>query len=128
MIKRLTGFYCYKFSSDRLAKSKYKINTNIQEARKNSELVKLGDSTLLEVIRRTSNHPYDSQKLDFLNRIFNQVHVYFLCLLRLKKKYTFKTDQISFYHFRRDCQLNLGQSNSRGILKSVACSLELFLQ
>ena len=68
MGRKLQGFFCFKISSKRLSKSKYNINLDITTARKNGEIVKIGDSALLEVVRRVSNHPYNPQKLLDLNK------------------------------------------------------------
>lgn len=68
MTKRLQGFYIYKFSSKRLSKSKFRIEIDLKTARKNSEVVKLGDSAFLDVVRRVTNHPYNLDKLKQLDR------------------------------------------------------------
>lgn len=66
---KLQGFFIYKFSSKRLSKSKYKIDIDLKTARRNNEVVKLGDSAFLEVVRRVTNHPYNLDRLKYLNKL-----------------------------------------------------------
>lgn len=49
-IKKLQLFYQLKFNSTRLKKSKYNIDITIDEARKNSELISVGDSELIRTL------------------------------------------------------------------------------
>lgn len=68
MARKLQGFSIFKFSSKRLSKSKFNIKIDIATARRNGELVKLGDSALLEVIRRVTGKQFDKDKYDDLHK------------------------------------------------------------
>jgi hypothetical protein len=57
-LNKLRLFYIYKFTSDRLKEYKYDINITIDEARRNGELVSIGDSQVLRIIREITNHKY----------------------------------------------------------------------
>lgn len=50
-MRKLQQFYIMKFPLDRLAKFNYSINRTISQARKNKELIALGDSQVLRLIR-----------------------------------------------------------------------------
>lgn len=50
-MKKIQQFYVIKFPSSRLAKCNYNIKRTIQEARRNKEMIALGDSQVLRIIR-----------------------------------------------------------------------------
>ena len=51
-MQKLQQFYVLKFNSGRLKKDNYDININIKTARKNGELIALGDNQVLRSIRK----------------------------------------------------------------------------
>ena len=53
-MQKLQQFYVLKFNSSRLKKDKYDININIKTARKNGELIALGDNQVLRATRLES--------------------------------------------------------------------------
>jgi hypothetical protein len=50
-LKKLQQFYVYKFDSSRLKSNNFDITINIEQARKNGELVSIGDSQMLRSLR-----------------------------------------------------------------------------
>jgi len=62
-LKSLQLFYTYKFNSSRLKKYNYDINMTINDARRNGELVSIGDNQVLRVIRRLTNSQYSADTL-----------------------------------------------------------------
>lgn len=68
MSKKLQSFYILRLLSSRLKDGKNKINIGLDEARRNMEVVRLGESTLLEVIRRVEGKIFDPLELDELER------------------------------------------------------------
>lgn len=69
MPKKLQSFFIYKFNSDRLKKSNYKIKTNFREAQINNELVRLGDNQLLSTTRKVTGKIFYPEKLHELEKI-----------------------------------------------------------
>ena len=51
-MQKLQQFYIMKFESGRLEKEKYNIKINVRQAKKNGELVALGDNQVLRSIRK----------------------------------------------------------------------------
>jgi hypothetical protein len=70
--KKLQGFFILKLSTDRLKISNYKINITLEEARRNNELVTLGDSELLRKIREIREQTFSQEILDLL---MNEKHL-----------------------------------------------------
>ena len=68
-MQKLQQFYVLKFNSSRLKKDKYNININIKSARKNGELIALGDNQVLRSIRKIKGKEVD---LDFVNELFKE--------------------------------------------------------
>ena len=52
MAAKLQQYYIYKFKSSRLKRANYNISLTIKDARKNGELVSIGDSQILRSLRR----------------------------------------------------------------------------
>ena len=52
-----------KFGTTRLKQSNYDIQINLSEARKNNEVVRIGDSNLLEFLRRIKKENYSAEEL-----------------------------------------------------------------
>lgn len=68
-MQKLQQFYVLKFNSGRLKKDNYNININIKTARKNGELIALGDNQVLRSIRKIKNREVD---FDFINELFKE--------------------------------------------------------
>lgn len=66
-INKLNQFYVLKFNSSRLQKLNYTIDINVKIAKKNGELIALGDNQVLRSIRKIMNRKVD---LDFINNLF----------------------------------------------------------
>lgn len=63
---KLQSFFVLKLSSNRLKEKNYKISITLEEARRNNELVRLGDSELLRAIRRFRNKEFQQDHLNLL--------------------------------------------------------------
>jgi len=63
---KLQSFFILKLSSNRLKEKNYRINITLEEARRNNEVVRLGDSELLRAIRRIRNKEFQQEHLDLL--------------------------------------------------------------
>ena len=67
MTKKLQQFYIISLQSSRLKKNNYKIkNFSIEEARKNSELISIGDSQMLRTIRDVRRIAFSQEDLNIL--------------------------------------------------------------
>jgi hypothetical protein len=66
-LKKLQLFYIYKFNTSRLKEYNNNITITIDEARKNGELVSVGDSQVLRTIRKISNSQYSEELLYMFN-------------------------------------------------------------
>lgn len=69
MAKKLQQFYIYKLSSQRIIQDKLNIQLNINDARKNGELISIGNSQLLTTIRQIKNR---TDYEDRLNELLEQ--------------------------------------------------------
>ena len=65
MIK-LQQYYIFKFETDRLKEYDYDININIRQARKNGELVSIGDSQMLRSLRKIRGREDDEKEIKSL--------------------------------------------------------------
>jgi hypothetical protein len=63
---KLQQHYIFKFDSDRLKEENYNIQINIDEARKNGELISLGQSELIRIIYRLKNKSINQELVDEL--------------------------------------------------------------
>ena len=68
MSKKLQSFTIFKFNSIRLKQYNYKINLTLDEGRRNQEVVRLGNSQLLSVIRKVTNKVFDEHQLEVLEK------------------------------------------------------------
>lgn len=68
-MQKLQQFYVLKFNSGRLKKDNYNININMKNARKNDELIALGDNQVLRAIRKIKGKNID---FDFINELFKE--------------------------------------------------------
>lgn len=68
-MQKLQQFYVLKFNSSRLKKDKYNINISMKAARRNNELIALGDNQVLRSIRRIKGKNID---FDFINDLFKE--------------------------------------------------------
>lgn len=68
-MQKLQQFYIMKFESGRLEKEKYNIKINVRQAKKNGELVALGDNQVLRSIRKLKNKKVD---FDYINELFKE--------------------------------------------------------
>ena len=66
-MNKLQQFYVLKFNSGRLAKNGYNINITMKTAKKNNELIALGDNQVLRSIRKIKGRNID---FDFINNLF----------------------------------------------------------
>ena len=66
MPKKLQSFYVLKLETNRLKTSNYKITLDLENARRNGELVRLGDSELLRAVRRIRGIEFNQEILDGL--------------------------------------------------------------
>ena len=66
-MNKLQQFYVLKFNSGRLAKDGYNINITMKTAKKNNELIALGDNQVLRSIRKIKGRNID---FDFINNLF----------------------------------------------------------
>ena len=64
-MKKLQQFFVLSFQSNRIKKSG-KIICSLNDARKNQEVISVGDSQLFRTLRSISHHPYDEIKLSEL--------------------------------------------------------------
>ncbi len=68
-MQKLQQFYVLKFNSSRLYKDNYNINITMKTARKNGELISLGDNQVLRSIRKIKGKDID---FDFINSLFRE--------------------------------------------------------
>lgn len=68
-MQKLQQFYVLKFNSSRLAKDNYNIDINMKSARKNDELIALGDNQVLRAIRKIKGRDID---FGFINNLFKE--------------------------------------------------------
>lgn len=68
-MQKLQQFYVLKFKSGRLKKDNYNVNITIKNARKNDELIALGDNQVLRSIRKIKNKDTD---FEFINSLFKE--------------------------------------------------------
>lgn len=68
-MQKLQQFYVLKFNSSRLHKDKYNINITIKAAKKNDEIIALGDNQVLRSIRKIKGKEID---FDFINSLFKE--------------------------------------------------------
>lgn len=66
-MQKLQQFYVLKFNSGRLKKDNYNVNVTIKQARKNGELISLGDNQVLRSIRKIKDKDID---FEFVNSLF----------------------------------------------------------
>lgn len=66
MAKKLQSFFIYKFDSKRLRNCNYELNLSLEEARKNNEVVRLGDSEELRALRRIKGIEFNQNELNKL--------------------------------------------------------------
>lgn len=66
-MQKLQQFYVLKFNSSRLKKDNYNVNVTIKQARKNGELISLGDNQVLRSIRKIKGREID---FEFINSLF----------------------------------------------------------
>mgnify|MGYP001277006435 CR=1 FL=1 len=67
MPKKLQSFFVLKLTSKRLKTSNYKINLSLNDARRNGESVRLGDSELLRKIRQIRGIEFVQETFDLLS-------------------------------------------------------------
>ena len=68
-MQKLQQFYVLKFNSSRLKKCNYDIKIDIKTARKNDEIISLGDNQVLRSIRKIKVRNID---FDFMNGLFKE--------------------------------------------------------
>lgn len=68
-MQKLQQFYVMKFNSGRLKKSNYNINISMKAAKKNGELIALGDNQVLRAIRKIQGKEIN---FDFINDLFKE--------------------------------------------------------
>lgn len=68
-MQKLQQFYVLKFNSSRLKKCNYNIKIDIKTARKNDEIISLGDNQVLRSIRKIKGRNID---FDFINGLFKE--------------------------------------------------------
>lgn len=68
-INKLNQFYVLKFESSRLQKVNYRIDINVKKAKKNGELIALGDNQVLRSIRKITKKNVD---FEFINELFKE--------------------------------------------------------
>lgn len=78
MAVKIQQSYIYKFNTERLKNSNYNISIDLYQARKNGELISVGESQMLKSLRKITNKPLDKSKIDLL----------FLEKKNLKKKHS----------------------------------------
>ena len=67
-MRKLTQFYLFKISTNRLKRSNYNINLTINEARKSGELITLSDSQMLRSLRKIKGQEISQDEInDFIN-------------------------------------------------------------
>lgn len=65
-IKKLQQFFIFKFSSDRLKKSKFNISISIDNAKINNELITINNSELIRTLFRFKNIKFDQNEVNEL--------------------------------------------------------------
>jgi hypothetical protein len=63
---KIQQYYIFKFSTDRLKRSNYNIKINPHQARKNGELISLGESQMLKSLREIKGRHYTKDEIDNL--------------------------------------------------------------
>jgi hypothetical protein len=63
---KIQQYYIYKFTTDRLKDSNYNITINPHKARKNGELISLGESQMLRSLRKIKGVQYTQDEIDQL--------------------------------------------------------------
>jgi hypothetical protein len=75
-LRKLQSFFIFKFESDRLREVNYTLNITLDQARKNNEVVRLGDSELLRAIRRIKGITFEPEKLKELEQEKHKISTY----------------------------------------------------
>ena len=83
-MKKLQQYYIYKIALSRLKRSNYSINLSISDARKNGELVSIGDSQMLRSLRKLKGKETNQEEINRLLLEKNKLK---------KKKYSFISSQ-----------------------------------
>ena len=66
MTKKLQSFFVLKLNSGRLKEYKYNIRLSLTDARKNGEIIRMGNSQFFEVIRNVTGRSFNQEELTFL--------------------------------------------------------------
>ena len=88
MAKKLQSFVIMKFESSRLKSENYNLSLTLDEARSNQEVVRVGDSQLLKIVREVTGKEFSREKLKdmIMNKRFaekNKDHNAALILMKL---------------------------------------------
>ena len=75
-MRKLQSFFIFKFESDRLREINYNLSITLEQARKNNEVVRLGDSELLRAIRRIKGTTFEPEKLKELEQQKHKISTY----------------------------------------------------
>lgn len=63
MPQKLQSFFILKITTNRLKEKNYKIHISLEDARRNSEIIRLGDSEMLRAIRRIRGKEFVQEQL-----------------------------------------------------------------
>ena len=63
MSNKIQQSYIYKFNTDRLKNSNYNVTIDLQQARKNGELISIGESQMLKSLRKITHNELDKDQL-----------------------------------------------------------------
>jgi hypothetical protein len=98
MAKKLQQFYIYKLSSQRIIQDKLNIQLNINDARKNGELISIGNSQLLTTIRQIKNR---TDYEDRLNELLEQKKIAKKKLDNPLRLYEIKRNSLQYCLFQK---------------------------
>lgn len=107
-MQKLQQFYVLKFNSSRLKKDGYDIKITMKDARKNGELIALGDNQVLRAIRKIKDKNVD---FDFIDALFKE-----------RRRITHRRDSLK--NKQRICQIDKDIDNLLFIPEYVSVLVE----
>ena len=72
-MKKIQSFYILKLSSRRIRNSKYKINLDFNQARKNGEIISVAQNQVIESLFKLQGKDFDQNVLKYSPHYFGSV-------------------------------------------------------
>ncbi len=93
MVKKLQQFFTYKINTQRLKNGNYNIKLDINQARRNGELISIGDSQMLQSLRQLKNT--DNNNQERINNLLQEKN-------KLKNKRNTKENSYRLYEVEKE--------------------------